>query len=108
MDGAELAKSRRVLVLHITDVVNTDMSFTNDKRTDTKAWGSLPYLAKTGSAKVSLKNANAGLSLYALASDGTRLRKVPAKYANGSYAFTVSVAAGEGKDAPTMMYELAK
>ena len=84
------------------------MSFTNDKRTDTKAWGKLPYLAKTGSAKVSLKNANAGLSLYALASDGTRLRKVPAKYANGAYVFTVSVVAGEGKDAPTMMYELAK
>ena len=108
MDGAPLAKSRRVLVLHITDVVNTDMSFTNDKRTDTKAWGNLPYLAKTGSAKVSLKNANAGLSLYALASDGTRMRKVPAKYVDGAYVFTVSVAAGEGKDAPTMMYELAK
>ena len=108
MDGAELAKSRRVLVLHITDVVNTDMSFTNDKRTDTKAWGKLPYLAKTGSAKVSLKNANAGLSLYALASDGTRLRKVPAKYVDGAYVFTASVAAGEGNDAPTMMYELAK
>ena len=108
MDGAPLAKSRRVLVLHITDVVNTDMSFTNDKRTDTKAWGKLPYLAKTGSAKVSLKNANAGLSLYALASDGTRMRKVPAKYVDGAYVFTASVAAGEGKDAPTMMYELAK
>ena len=108
MDGAPLAKSRRVLVMHITDVVNTDMAFTNDKRTDTKAWGNLPYLAKTGSAKVSLKNANAGLSLYALASDGTRMRKVPAKYVDGAYVFTVSVAAGEGKDAPTMMYELAK
>jgi len=108
MDGAELVKSRRVLVLHITDVVNTDMSFTNDKRTDTKAWGKLPYLAKTGSAKVSLKNANAGLSLCALASDGSRLRKVPAKYVDGAYVFTASVAAGEGNDAPTMMYELAK
>ena len=108
MDGAPLAKSRRVLVLHITDVVNTDMAFTNDRRTDTKEWGKLPYLAKTGSAKVSLKNANAGLSLYALASDGTRMRKVPAKYVDGAYVFTVSVAAGEGKDAPTMMYELAK
>lgn len=108
MDGAPLAKSRRVLVLHITDVVNTDMAFTNDKRTDTKAWGTLPYLAKTGSAKISLRNANAGLSLYALASDGMRMRKVPAKYVDGAYVFTVSVAAGEGKDAPTMMYELAK
>ena len=84
------------------------MVFTNPSRTDTKAWGKLPYLAKTGSAKVSLKNDNPGLALYALASDGTRLRKVPTKYADGAYVFTASVAAGEGKDAPTMMYELAK
>ena len=36
------------------------------------------------------------------------MRKVPAKYVDGAYVFTASVAAGEGKDAPTMMYELAK
>ena len=108
MDGAALAKSRRVLILHITDVVNTDMAFTNPSRTDTKAWGKLPYLAKTGIAKVTLKNSNEGLSVYALASDGTRLRRVPSKYVDGAYRFVAKVAAGEGANAPTMMYELAK
>ena len=96
-----------MLVLHITDVLNTDMTFTSPKMTDTKNWGVLPYLARVGKANVSLKNSNAGLSVYALASDGSRLRKVPAKYVDGAYVFTAEVKAGEGKSAPTMMYELA-
>ena len=106
MDGAPLASSKRVLVLHITDVQNTGAEFTNAKMTDTKGWGKLPYLAKTGSATVTLRNDNPNLKLYALASDGTRLREVKATYADGAYTFTAKVAAGEGKDAPTMMYEL--
>ena len=107
MDSANLVNSRKVLVLHITDVLNTDMVFTNPKMTDTKNWGTLPYLARAGKANVSLKNSNAGLSVYALASDGSRLRKVSAKYIDGAYVFTAEVKAGEGKSAPTMMYELA-
>lgn len=107
MDSADLVNSRKVLVLHITDVLNTGMVFTNPKMTDTKNWGKLPYLARAGKATVSLKNSNASLTLYALASDGSRLRKVPAKYIDGAYIFTAEVKAGEGKSAPTMMYELA-
>lgn len=108
MDSADLVNSRKVLVLHITDVLNTGMVFTNPKMTDTKDWGKMPYLARAGKATVSLKNSNAGLTLYALASDGSRLRKVPAKYIDGAYIFTAEVKAGEGKSAPTMMYELTK
>ena len=107
MDDAPLASSKRILLLHITDVQNTDAEFTNPKMTDTKAWGRLPYLAKTGSAKISLRNSNKGLKVYALASDGTRLRAVPASYDNGAYSFTAAVAAGEGANAPTMMYEIS-
>ena len=55
-----------------------------------------------------LANANKGLKVYALASDGSRLRAVPATYENGAYAFTAAVAAGEGANTPTMMYELSK
>ena len=108
MDGAPLASSRRILLLHITDVQNTGAEFTNEKMTDTKSWGTLPYLAKTGSARVRLANANKGLKVYALASDGSRLRAVPATYENGAYAFTAAVAAGEGANTPTMMYELSR
>ena len=108
MDKADLVNSKKVLILHITDVLNSDMVFTNDKMTDTKSWGKLPYLARQGQAKVSLKNDNAGLKVYALASNGTRLREVPASYVDGSYVFVAKVAKGEGANAPTMMYELGK
>ena len=108
MDGEPLASSRRILLLHITDVQNTGAEFTNEKMTDTKDWGTLPYLAKTGSAEVRLQNANRNLAVYALASDGSRLRQVPARYIDGAYVFTAKVAAGEGRNSPTMMYELAR
>lgn len=107
MDERNLTASRRILVLHITNVLNTDMTFTNAKMTDTTKWGKLPYLAKCGSVKIELQNENPNLRLYALASDGSRLRQVPATYANGTYTFIAQVAPGEGKDAPTMMYELS-
>ena len=107
MDGADLERSKRILVLHLTDVLNTGAVFTSDKRTDMTAWGELPYLAAAGEAKIALKNANPGLKVWAVAPDGTRLREIPAAYEGGAYRFTARIAAGEGADAPAMVYELA-
>ena len=104
---APLASSKRVLVLHLTDVLNSGAVFKSTRRTDMTNWGELPYLAAAGEAKIALRNANKGLKVYALASDGTRLRTVPATYDNGAYSFTAAVAAGEGANAPTMMYEIS-
>ena len=107
MDGASLASSKRVLVFHLTDILNSGAEFTSARRTDMTKWGELPYLAAAGEAKISLRNANRGLKVWALAADGTRLRQIPAVYEGGVYRFTAKVAAGEGANAPTMMYELA-
>ena len=107
MDGAPLERSKRVLVLHLTDILNTGAVFTNEKRTDMTNWGELPYLAAAGEAKIALRNANKGLKVWAVAADGTRLREVPATYEGGAYRFTARIAAGEGANAPTMVYELA-
>ena len=70
-------------------------------------WGELPYLAAAGEAKISLRNANQGLKVWAVAADGTRIRAVPATYENGAYRFTARIAAGERENAPTMAYELS-
>ena len=107
MDGAPLERSKRVLVLHITDIRNTGATFTNDRCTDMTKWGELPYLAAAGEAKISLRNANQGLKVWAVAADGTRIRAVPATYENGAYRFTARIAAGERENAPTMAYELS-
>ena len=108
MDGADLERSKRVLVLHLTDILNSGAVFKNERRTDMTNWGELPYLAAAGEAKIALKNANTGLKVWAVAADGTRLREIPATYEDGVYRFTVRIAAGEGADAPTMIYELAE
>ena len=108
MDGAPLDSSKRILLFHITDVKNTGMVFLSDKMNDLNDWGKLPYLAKTGEAKIALLNSNPGLKVWALAADGTRLREVPATYADGAYRFTARIAAGEGAAAPTMVYEVAR
>ena len=106
MDGLPLAVSRRVLVFHLTNVLNTDMAFSNDKMNMLYRTGTLPYLAKTGFVDVRLRNANPGLKLHAIASDGRRLREVPATYAEGVYAFKVAISSNDAH--PTMIYELAK
>ena len=108
MDGKPLEQSVRILLLHLTDVQNTGAEFKDAKMCDLKKWGKLPYLARTGSAKIALRNANRDLTVWALASDGSRLRKVSADYRDGAYVFTVAVAAGEGERQPTMMYELVR
>ena len=108
MDGAALEQSKRVLLFHLTDVQSTEARFGDKSMRDMKSQGKLPYLARVGSAQVTLRNANRGLKLWALASDGTRLREVPATYADGAYRFTARVAPGEGANQPTMMYELAE
>ena len=107
MDGSPLASSKRVIVFHLTDVLNSGAVFKSTRRTDMTNWGELPYLAAAGEAKIALRNANKGLKVWAVAADGTRLRQVPATYEGGVYHFTVRIAAGEGANAPTMVYELA-
>jgi hypothetical protein len=106
MDGLPLAESRRVLVFHLTNVLNTDMAFSNDKMNMLYRTGTLPYLAKTGAVEVRLRNANAGLKLHAVGSDGRRLREVPSTYAEGAYAFKAAISPDDAH--PTMIYELAK
>ena len=107
MDGAPLASSKRVVIFHLTDVLNTGAEFKSAARGEMTNWGELPYLAAAGEAKIALRNANKGLKVWAVAADGTRLHQVPATYEGGVYRFTAKVAAGEGANAPTMVYELA-
>ena len=107
MDGAPLASSKRIVIFHLTDVLNSGAEFKSAGRTEMTNWGELPYLAAAGEAKIALKNSNKGLKVWAVAADGTRLRQVPATYSEGAYRFTAKVAAGEGANAPTMVYELA-
>ena len=61
MDGAPLASSKRVLVFHLTDVLNSGAEFKSAGRTEMTNWGALPYLAAAG------EGANAPTMMYELA-----------------------------------------
>lgn len=107
MDGKSIENSSKLLIFHITDVVNTGMELGTPNRTEIKKLGTLPYLARVGSVKVILKSDVPGMKLYALNSAGERIRPVPCKYSpeKGGYMFKLAVSADEE---PSMMYELTK
>ncbi|NLB69176.1 MAG: hypothetical protein GX804_05770 [Lentisphaerae bacterium] len=105
MDNKRLEDSKRILIMHITDVNNTGMIFSDKGHSNMEKQGNLPYLVKKGSANIKLQNSNPGLRVYALNSDGTRRNNaVPSEYSDGAYSFRVAL---EGT-VPTMLYELAE
>jgi hypothetical protein len=105
MDDKALASSSKVLIFHLTNVLNSNMQFRNDKMNMWLKKGELPYLVRTGSAKVVLKNTNPNLKLYVLDFGGKKARQVDTHYRDGAYHFTASIAAGD--EQPAMIYELS-
>lgn len=105
MDAKNLADSKRVLLMHLTNVLNSNMQFQNATMTTYTKRGDLPYLVRTASAKVELKNSNPNLKLYVVDFSGKRVGTVRTQYADGAYHFTASIAAGDQQ--PALIYELA-
>ena len=106
MDSKPLAESKRVLLFHLTNVLNTNMQFSNPKMTTLVKRGTLPYLVHVGSAEVSLKNSNPDMKLYVVDFGGKRLREEKTEYADGAYSFKAEVSASNGQ--PALIYELAE
>lgn len=106
MDKSDsLRDSSRILIFHITNVMNTDMSFSDSTLKILHRSGTLPYLIASGAADVSLKNTNPNLKLYAVGSNGVRLCEVPLSYSDGEYKFRLDTASPLHD--PTMVYELS-
>jgi hypothetical protein len=104
MDGQPLETSARVLLLHLTDVLNTGMTFATADRTTLLRWGGQPHVVRAGAAAVSLRSAVPGLRLFACDHAGHRLHAVEVAYADGAYAFRAAITAGD----PVLVYELAR
>lgn len=106
VDGASLKKARRILVVHLTEVLNDGSRFENDTRRVMLAGGSVPLIARRGRAKVSLGIPAVGWAAYALATDGRRIAKIPLREENGRLTFTVDVKGPDGK--ACLYYELER
>ena len=106
LDGLPLEKSRRILVAHITDLVNSGDTYEDDSRTILLRWGKTPHLVRKGVAKLALALGNGDFRVYALDTAGDRVRLIPSKIAKGRLRFTANVAS-DAKNA-TFLYEIVR
>ena len=103
LDGEPLARSRRMLLTHLTDVQGDGVRFADESMTVLLAWGSRP-LAQNGSAEISLAlDSPDRCEVWELATSGARLRRIESRVAGGRLRFTATVA---GPDGARMLYEI--
>jgi hypothetical protein len=88
LDDKPLSDSSSILVLHLTDVVNTKMLFGNERKTILKRWGSLPLLVRRGKSRFFLASPHS-FTVTALSADGDPLGQVPGKTIGNSFAFAL-------------------
>ena len=106
VDGKELAESRRILLLHLTDLALEGLTFqSGDKRVVTK-WPKGQLLAKRGSAEIALAAAPGNWKLYALNASGKRLCEVPFSRKDGKIHFTAATC--DFKEDVVFAYELVR
>jgi len=97
IDNQPLQNSRRVLLLHLTDVKPGDGKYTiaGDKLIQHN-WGKYPYLLRRGKVDITLKNTASGKALlYALDMTGKRIKAMPFTEKNGTIIFTADNDQGE-------------
>jgi hypothetical protein len=104
MDGQPLATSRRLLVIHLTDVMNTGIRFDTAEHTVLSDWGKEPILVRRGSVDVTIRGAN-GSTIHALDVGGARRWQVPGATAANALSFTASTFQKQGT---CLVYEAAK
>lgn len=104
IDGAELASSKRMVLIFSTETANSGMELSSDRAMMRKL-GSLPILLRCGKLELTLENANAEkLSFYALKLDGSRDEKLSAANKHGQLIISLDTATL--KNGPTPFFEL--
>ena len=106
LDGKPLAGASRILVTHLTDMQNTGTTFEDDTMRVLLAWGGLPHLMRSGTAKVELTLDPGEFEVFSLDGDGTRRRKVSSVVKDGRLAFVADV--GADSASATYMYEIVR
>lgn len=106
MDGAPLTKSKRMLILHLTDVMNTGGTFADSARQIYIAQGELPLLGRYGCAELELDLGDGDFELYAVDFSGRRIGMVPVRLKQGRLSFSVDTFQFE--DHVVFAYELLR
>lgn len=104
LDGAELRKSKRVILMHLTDLKSQGAVFRDPAMNILENAGEGKYLIRRGKAEITLNSPEAR-KLFACAADGERLFEVPFVRNGGTVTFTADTASPKG---PVTLYELIK
>ena len=107
LDKSPIARSKRLLVTHLTDLQNQDISYAEPERKTLLSWGRMPHLVRAGRAEVELPLCQArSCKVWALSPGGRRIAEVPCRAGNGILSFTADVGADSASGA-RMLYEVA-
>ena len=89
LDQQPVARSGKLLLFHLTDVLDSGTAFEGDSMLFQTRWGKLPHLVRRTPAKVSLKlDGEATPKVEALRLDGTVCGEVKSSFRNGTLSFT--------------------
>ena len=106
LDGLSLVDSKRILVTHLTDVLDSGTRFGDSRHRTLLAWGHLPHLMRNGVAHISLMLGKGDCRVYALSADGSRRKQVTSSIDNdGTLHFTANV--GDDPESATWLYEIS-
>jgi hypothetical protein len=105
LDGKPLAKSSRMLLVHLTDVQGEGTCYADEKRQILLKWGS-GCLVESASADVALKIASPKqCKVYELDTSGWRVAPVACRVKGGALRFRVSTF---GEHGGRMYYEITR
>ena len=106
VDGlAPIRSAKRLLLVRLTNALNTDMAFTDKDMTQLESIGTIPSLLRNSKFTVRIRNANAaGLKLYPLTLEGIPTGKsiAPVSVKGNIATFTVDTA----RDGNTVYFEI--
>jgi len=84
MDGKPVAESGRLLLFHLSDMLNSGDSFSDDTRTHLTAYGKLPLLLRRARCELALET-GVGYRVRALAPDGRAKGEIEGRVKDGKF-----------------------
>lgn len=106
MDGKNINESQHLLLVHMTDITNTDLEYKNENSATVTNWGKLPLLLQKGQASVTISFADKLKSeIWALSPGGKRIKQLTARENQG--ILTLNIATDLCKSG-VMAYEIIR
>lgn len=106
LDGNSLKSARRLVLFHLTEVLNSGMKFSDERLTLMSDDGRLPLLVRAGEAQVALSLQGEGWRLFALASNGWRKKELTLQDKHGYKVFKAKTDVDPSDG--TLAYELIR